>query len=271
MPKEQLLLVGCGKMGSALLRGWLAKGISPERVTCVLGSESSAESVAEQYGVKAIAPDQLSSIAQPDYLILAVKPQHFQTILPHYRQLAASACVISVAAGAKIENIASILGQEIPVIRAMPNLPSIIGKGMTGMVRNSYVSAQQVDFCTYLFDAVGKGIWLEEEALINAVTAISGSGPAYVFYFVECLIESAISLGIPKTLAEELALQTVTGSAALLEGSPVSPSEWRCQVTSPGGTTEAGLDILMSADGISKIIRQATENAMKRSIDLSKF
>jgi len=177
--------------------------------------------------------------------------------------------VLSVAAGRRIEGFEQHLTKGTPVVRCIPNTPSSIGRGITGAVGNAHVTAAKRATCDALLRAIGEVVWLDEEGLIDAVTAVSGSGPAYVFYLAECLGEAGIKAGLPPALAHKLARWTVSGAGELLHRSDLSPDVLRQNVTSPNGTTFAALQVLMADDGLAKIMREGVAAATKRSRELA--
>lgn len=263
-----ILLAGCGNMGQALVKGWLAEGRDPKRIQ-VVDPNSEVASVARDLHVKAVAS--LSEIQVPvDVVVLAVKPQQLEAVLPAYRELAAAGVVfLSIAAGKPIEFYERVLGGEPAIVRGMPNAPVAIGQGMTVLLANGAVTADQHALCQALMAAVGDVAWLADEQLMDAVTAVSGSGPAYVFLLIECLIDAAVSVGLERDFARQLAEKTVAGAGAYALVSEHEPSELRRQVASPGGTTEAALDILLNQDALPGLLVRAVQAARKRGRDLA--
>jgi pyrroline-5-carboxylate reductase len=264
-----LLLVGCGKMGGALLAGWLERGLARRLVVVEPGP--GAAGFAGRPGVEllsdaaAIAPD-----FQPAVVVLAVKPQGMAQVLPPYRRFAdAGALFLSIAAGKTLGFFARALGEAASVVRAMPNTPASIGRGIAVASANARVRPEQRRIAEALLAAVGEVGWVEDEALLDAVTAVSGSGPAYVFLLIECLARAGVAAGLPEALAERLARATVAGSGELAQRSAESAASLRENVTSPGGTTRAALDVLMAADGLDPLLRRAILAATKRSRELA--
>ena len=264
-----LLLVGCGKMGGALLAGWLERGLARRLVVVEPGP--GAAGFAGRPGVErlsdaaAIAPD-----LQPAVVVLAVKPQGMAQVLPPYRRFAdAGALFLSIAAGKTLGFFTSALGEAASVVRAMPNTPASIGRGIAVACANGRVRPEQRRIAEALLAAVGEVGWVEDEALLDAVTAVSGSGPAYVFLLIECLARAGVAAGLPEALAERLARATVAGSGELAQRSAESAASLRENVTSPGGTTRAALDVLMAADGLDPLLRRAILAATKRSRELA--
>lgn len=270
-----LVLVGCGKMGGALLKGWIVGGLDPAAVRIV---EPDAAHIHRDFrGDQALSADAVVSAAsdlpaglKPSIIVLAVKPQVMDDALaPLVSYVKSGSGFISIAAGKTIGYFEQRLGPKACIIRTMPNTPAAIGHGMTVAFPNDNATAEQRALCARMMTAVGSFAWLEQEALMDAVTAVSGSGPAYVFFLAECLAAAGKTLGLPDDLAMKLAVQTVTGAGALLAVSTESPTVLRRNVTSPHGTTEAALDVLMAKDGLADLMRQAVAAATKRSRELS--
>ncbi len=262
----RILLVGSGKMGSALLDGWLDRGFSPHDIVVVEPDERTHPSrphVQVCHGPAAIAPDFL-----PDVVVLAVKPQVMDLVLPPYAGYDA-AVFLSIAAGKPLDYFGHWLGLGKAVVRAMPNTPAAVRRGMTVAVANGAVSQIQREACDELLAAVGEVAWIEDETLMDAVTALSGSGPAYVFLMAEALSAAGIAAGLPEALAEQLARATVIGAGELLRQSPEDAAVLRQNVTSPGGTTFAALQVLMAEDGLNPLLSRAVAAAAKRSRELA--
>jgi pyrroline-5-carboxylate reductase len=263
-----LVLVGCGKMGSALLRGWItAKAAS--RIM-VIEPEGPPTGLAGLAGVSwHRSPEELPGDAAPDAVILAVKPQVIDAILPDYsRWSKPQTLFVSIVAGKTIAGMIRHLGPAA-LIRTMPNTPAAIGRGITVACANPRVTPEQRRLCDRLLAAAGESAWVEDEALLDAVTAVSGSGPAYVFLLIEALAEAAEASGLPPGLALRLARATVAGSGELARLSDESPARLRENVTSPGGTTRAALDVLMAKDGLAPLIKRAVAAAAARSRELA--
>ncbi len=265
--ESNILLAGCGNMGQALVKGWLAEGHDRKRIQ-VVDPDSQAASAARDLHVKVVAS--LSEAQMPvEVVVLAVKPQQLEGVLPAYRDMAAAGAVfLSIAAGKPIEFYERILGGDPAIVRGMPNAPAAIGQGMTVLSANRAVTSEQRALCEALMAAVGKVAWLADEQLMDAVTAVSGSGPAYVFLLIECLIDAAVNVGLHRDLAQQLVEQTVAGAGAYALASEHEPHELRRQVTSPGGTTEAALDILLNKDAFPALLVRAVQAARKRGRDL---
>ncbi|SMF46138.1 pyrroline-5-carboxylate reductase [Tistlia consotensis] len=265
-----LLLIGCGKMGGALLSGWLEGGTPAERVHIV---EPSMESVAGFIGQGAHhhrAVRDLPADLVPQVVLFAVKPQMMNEALADLPAWPAAGTVhLSIAAGKTLGYFRERLGAEAAVVRAMPNTPAAIGRGMSVLVADDRVDAAQRDLCTALMLAVGEVDWVASEALIDVVTALSGGGPAYVFLLVETLARAGVASGLPEPLAERLARVTVAGSGELLHRSHEAPEILRRNVTSPGGTTLEALKVLMADDGIQPLFDRAIAAATRRSRELA--
>jgi len=263
-----LVLAGCGQMGSAMLRGWLARGAA-ERFLVVEPAGAPA-ALAEAAGVAwyRTASDLPAGLA-PDAVVFAVKPQLIDAVVPAYRRwVRPQTLFLSIAAGTTIAGLARHLG-EAAIVRCMPNTPAAIGRAITVACPNPRVSAAQRGLGDALLAAIGESAWVEDEALMDAVTAVSGSGPAYVFLLIEALAEAGAKVGLPVDLALRLARSTVAGAGELARLSPETPAELRENVTSPGGTTRAALDVLMSENGLVQLLERAVAAATERSRELA--
>lgn len=263
-----LLLVGCGQMGSAMLRGWLARDAAQHYVVVEPGGPHS--SLAGTAGVWwHVSTDELDSDLHPDAVVFAVKPQVIGAVLPSYRHWAGSGAVfLSIAAGTTIAGITRHLG-EAAIVRAMPNTPAAIGRAITVACPNRQVTAAHRQLCDALLAAIGESTWVENEALMDPVTAVSGSGPAYVFLLIEALAAAGEAEGLPAELALQLARETVAGAGELARLSNEGPERLRENVTSPGGTTRAALDVLMADHGLPSLLRRAVAAATTRSRELA--
>lgn len=266
-----LLLAGAGNMGSALLAGWLDGGLDPARLLVQDPAPQprvKAELDARGIGVQA----QIAALPQPPaVLLVAVKPQTMDEVLPQLARLVgANTLVISIAAGRRIAGLAAHLPQGTAVVRAMPNTPASVGRGITVAVGNAHVTAAQRETCDRLLRAVGEVAWVADEGLMDAVTAVSGSGPAYVFHLAECLAEAGVKAGLAPELARQLARWTVTGAGELLRHSDQDAATLRRNVTSPGGTTAAALEVLTAEGGLPELMHKAVEAATRRSRELAK-
>lgn len=267
---SSLLLVGCGKMGGALLSGWLRQdGAAPDAFTVI---EPHLNAAQDAPGVRvAHSLETLEAGYAPGCVVFAVKPQTLPSVLPAYaeRFRTVKPLYISIAAGKTTQFFENALGHEAAIVRAMPNTPALIGKGITALYANGHVSRDQKHKAEALMRAVGDAVWAEHEASMDAITALSGSGPAYVFLFLESLIAAGIDAGLAPETARTLALETVRGSAELAATSPETLDVLRRNVTSPGGTTEAALEVLTDTGGLPALIRKAVARATTRSRELS--
>ena len=260
---QGLVLLGCGKMGSAMLEGWLKQGVPPAAIW-VLEPHPSDWLTATGVHLNAGLP------AAPAIVLLAVKPQMMGAALPQVTALGNGATVfLSIAAGTTIASFESTFGARTPIIRAMPNTPAAVGRGITAITGNAHASDPDLALAEALLTAVGQVVRLEGEHQMDAVTAVSGSGPAYVFYLVECMAEAGRKAGLPADLAMRLARETVAGAGELLHQSPDDASRLRQNVTSPGGTTAAALEVLMAEDGMKPLMRKAVAAAKRRAGELS--
>ena len=260
----RVLLVGCGKMGSALLAGWLERGLDPAGIVVVEPGPVAAS------GVTVVAShDRVPQAFAPDVVVLAVKPQVMAVALPPYARYC-TATFLSIAAGKPIAFFASVLGEGTAIIRAMPNTPAAVRRGITVCVANGAVDTARRVASQGLLEAVGEVAWVEDEALIDSVTAVSGSGPAYVFLLAEAMAAAGIRAGLPEDLATRLARATVAGSGELLHQSPETAAQLRINVTSPGGTTAAALAVLMAeTNGMIPLLTEAIAAASRRSRELA--
>jgi len=264
-----LLLVGAGKMGSAMLAGWLHRGLPGGGVTVVEPSPSpELVALAGDAGARIIADVAMMGGALPRVAVLAVKPQAMGVILPAVaRAIGRDTVAVSIAAGTTLAGLSGPLGSR-PIVRVMPNTPAQIGRGMSVAVANAAASAADREAVTALMEAVGEVAWLDDEALMDAVTAVSGSGPAYVFLLAETLADAGRAAGLPSELAVRLARATVAGSGELLGRSDLDPATLRKNVTSPGGTTAAALSVLMGEDGLGALMTRAVAAAKARGREL---
>lgn len=272
MTNNTVILVGCGNMGYAMLQGWLASGQLQAKDVTVIEPVDALRERAAQLGVYHYASSTLlPADIQPRLIIVAVKPQVIQTILPAYQAYADSATFVSVLAGTPVAQFAQLLGAQTAIIRCMPNTPAAISKGMMVLFANQFVKPDDLAFTEALLAVSGKTASIEDESLMDAVTAVSGSGPAYIFHFIECLTAAGIKAGLPQEIAGMLAMQTVYGAGALAATSDESPAQLRMNVTSPNGTTAAALDVLMQDDKLQNLLTAAVEAARQRSVELGKI
>jgi pyrroline-5-carboxylate reductase len=265
LSERGLVLLGCGKMGSAMLAGWLKSGL-PATSVWVLDPAPSGWVMATGVHVNAGIP------ADPAIALIAVKPQMMGDALPRLQALGGGRTLfLSVAAGTRIAAFEAVLGAASPIIRAMPNTPAAIGRGITALIGNARATEAHLTLAETLLGAVGQTVRLDHEDQMDAVTAVSGSGPAYVFHLIECLAAAAEAEGLSPALAMALAKATVGGAGQLAETAGDAPDVLRRNVTSPNGTTQAALEILMDeATGLPPLMRRAVRAAARRSEELSR-
>jgi pyrroline-5-carboxylate reductase len=262
-----ILLAGAGKMGSAMLEGWLALGLSPENVAVIEPQPSRDILALSERGLRLNpARDAAGDVAA---VVIAVKPQVADEALPALVTfVGGTTVVVSIMAGRTLQFLADSLPRAA-LVRTMPNTPAAIGRGITVAVANARVSGEQRALVDALLSAVGVVEWIADEALMDAVTALSGSGPAYVFLLAETMARAGTAAGLPAALAATLARATVAGTGELLHRSPLDPATLRQNVTSPGGTTAAALEVLMGEGGLERLMSKAIAAATKRSRDLA--
>lgn len=262
-----LTLVGAGRMGGAMLAGWLRAGLDPGRTT-IVDSAPSPDIAALSAG-RGIALNPAAATPS-DVLVIAVKPQGLaEAAAALDAHIGPHTLVLSILAGKTIADIEARLSGARAIVRAMPNLPASVGRGATGAVASAGVSPEQRAQADALLACVGAVEWLDDEVLIDALTAVSGSGPAYVFHLVETLAAAGIAAGLPPDMAARLARATVSGAGALLDADPRDATRLRQDVTSPGGTTAAALAVLMREDGLDRLMREAVMAARRRAGELS--
>ncbi len=265
--KGTIVLAGAGKMGSAMLSGWLAQGLDPKRVVVIEPHPSDETHGFAARGVKLNPAAKDTGAA--DVLVVALKPQMFREAGSQLKSLVgAKTLVVSIMAGTTLAALKEICGGV--AVRAMPNTPAAIGRGITVAVAGQGVEKTQRDIADALLRATGSVEWTSDESLMDAVTAVSGSGPAYVFLLAEELARAGVAAGLPEALATKLARETVAGSGELLHRSDLTSTKLRENVTSTGGTTAAALSVLMGDGGFQSLLRRAVEAATKRSKELSK-
>ena len=262
--RRGLVLLGCGKMGSAMLTGWLDGGLPPSSVW-VIDPNPSDWVRAQNIHLNDTLP------AQPAIVLVAVKPQMMGDALPVLKALGGGGTLfVSVAAGTSLATFEAALGAGTPIVRAMPNTPAAIGRGITALIGNATATAAEVDLADTLLSAVGQTVRLQSEAQMDAVTGVSGSGPAYVFHLIETLAAAGEAQGLDPVLALKLARATVAGAGALAEAVDEPPAQLRVNVTSPNGTTQAALEVLMDAEsGFPALLTRAVAAATNRSKELS--
>jgi pyrroline-5-carboxylate reductase len=260
-----LVLVGAGKMGGAMLEGWLALGLDPHKIAILEPKPAPEISALAARGVR-INP---ASVDDASVIVIAVKPQVAPEVVPNLKTLLRPGTVaVSVMAGKTVGFLESALG-DCAIVRSIPNTPAAVGRGITVAVPNAKVSEAQRKLSDALLRSVGAVEWVEDEGLIDAATAVSGSGPAYVFLLAESLARAGTAAGLPPDLAARLARATVSGSGELLHRSALDAATLRANVTSPGGTTAAALGVLMAGDGLDPLMEKAVAAATKRSRELA--
>jgi len=264
-----ILVVGLGKMGGTLVNGWLAQDVDSKKIHVVepnpiqvMGLNCKTLNIYQ-------GPREININFFPDIILFAIKPQIMDMVVPEYERFKEKSTYISIAAGKNIAFFESLLGSDSSIIRTMPNTPASIGEGITIACGNRNTSQKCKNYFFYLFETLGQTEWINDENLMDAVTAVSGSGPAYVFLLAETLANAGEKAGLDKNMAQKLSIQTIIGSSLMLRSSQENPSVLRNNVTSPGGTTEAALSILMNEKGLNSLICEAVETAIKRSKALS--
>ncbi len=259
-----ILLVGLGKMGGAMLAGWRERGLAPSVAVDPMLPPSPGPEVTVVADAAAIPAG-----FKPAAIVLAVKPQNAAETLPLYARFAGDAVMLSIMAGRTLAGMRSLLGDKAAIVRAMPNTPAAVRQGVTVACPGPGVTAAQRSLCDSLLAAIGSVAWVDDEGLIDPVTAVSGSGPAYVFLLAELMEQAGLEQGLPPALARQLARETVSGSGALLAASAEDAAQLRKNVTSPGGTTAAALAVLMESAAMPAALSRAIEAATKRSRELA--
>lgn len=265
-----VVLAGAGKMGAAMLAGWLENGLDPGSVVIQEPKLSGAAlELAQKHGITSQSVLEARSLP-PAVIVVAVKPQVMDDVFPGLAKIAGpNTVVMSIAAGKTIASFEKHLPAGVAVVRAMPNTPAAIGRGITGAVANAHTTSAQRATCEALLSAVGDVVWVPDEGLIDAVTAVSGSGPAYVFLLAEALADAGVAAGLAPETAKRLACATVSGAGELLHQSKIDPATLRQNVTSPGGTTAAALGVLMrDGSGLKELMTEAVLAAQKRGREL---
>lgn len=266
---QSLVLLGAGKMGGAMLEGWLRIGMNPSGISLIDPHPSDEIVALAQEKGMALNPT-ADSIAPADVLVLATKPQMLDTAAPAVQAfIHPKTLLISILAGKTLGNLSARLPTANAIIRAMPNLPAAVQRGVTAAAPGPGVTGAQRAMADALLGSIGRVEWLDDEGLIDAVTAVSGSGPAYVFHLVECLAAAGAEAGLPPAIAERLARATVEGAGEMLFQSPLPPATLRQNVTSPGGTTAAALGVLMADEGLKPLMVKAVAAAKRRAGELS--
>jgi len=263
--KRGLVLLGCGKMGSAMLAGWLQGGLPPASVT-VLDPKPSDWLQGTGVNLNTDLPE------NPAIALIAVKPQMMGDALPAMKALGGGGTLmVSVAAGTPISIFEETFGSDTPIVRAMPNTPAAVGRGITAIIGNAASTATHLDLAEALLQAVGQVVRLDNEGQMDAVTGVSGSGPAYVFHMIETMAAAGVAQGLPEDMAMQLAKATVAGAGALAEDADEDPGQLRVNVTSPNGTTQAALEVLMDPqNGFPALLNRAVKAAADRSRELAR-
>jgi pyrroline-5-carboxylate reductase len=267
---ERLAVLGGGNMGRALIGGLLQQGLRPEAMIVGEAWEPARAALAKDFGVVS-TPDNAAAVVNATIVVLAVKPQDAGAVLAPLApalQSAGRPLLISVCAGLKVATLESWAGAGIPVVRTMPNRPALVGAGATGMFAPTSVGATDRKRAESIMSATGTVVWVREEAHIDAVTALSGSGPAYFFYLAELMAQAGVDLGLEPDVAKRLAMATLHGSGLLVHSGDADLARLRAEVTSKGGTTEAALKVMQEAD-LAGIIRRAMEAAARRGGELA--
>lgn len=264
-----LVLVGAGKMGGAMLEGWLKAGADPKKIVALdPGPPPEVVAMLAKHGIRH-NPD-VSTITDAEIVLVAVKPQMMDEVLKPLGGLAKSRpAILSIVAGKTIAKLAAHFGTDASIIRTMPNTPAAVGRGITAMVGNERVSAAQLTLAEQLLSTIGEVVRVDTEEQIDWVTGVSGSGPAYVFWMTECLAAAGEKLGLSRDLADRLARATVAGSGELMRQSGIDAATLRQNVTSPKGTTYEALQVLMADDGLKPLMEKAVAAAARRSKELA--
>lgn len=267
MQLPRILLVGGGNMGRALLSGWVKNNAFESVVVVDPAPTDALKSICGKTHSIITDLTKIPASYKPNVIVLAIKPQGFDDVLPHLvRFVHADTVFLSIAAGKSIAAMASTLGLDASIVRAMPNMPAMVGRGITACFAGKNCSAVQRDVCAFLMDAVGAVVWLNDENDMHAVTALSGSGPAYVFALIEAMEKAGVELGLDAKLAARLARETVIGAAFLAaDRTGQTPADLRQSITSRGGTTAAAMDALLAEDGLNALMARAMALASVRS------
>ncbi len=271
MPQQKffpasVLLVGAGKMGGALLASWLGAGLEAQRITVVEPDSVRRKTLVKETGVN--VAESAATAPPAECVVIAVKPQMLDELMPQLATRGAGAFILSIVAGKTVAYFAKYLNNA-PVVRAMPNTPALVSAGISALCASASVSETQKAQATALLKAAGEIVWLEDESLMDAVTAISGSGPAYVFLLMEALMGAGKDQGLPEEICKQLVQHTVLGSAKLALQSSDSIEKLRENVTSPGGTTEAALNVLMAGGKFQSLVQEAVKQAVARAKELA--
>ena len=269
LDNKKISFIGGGNMAQALISGLVSCGVKPSLITVADPSSEAREQLAAK-GLNTVDPtaDAKAAVIGADIVVLAVKPQVMKAVVSGFADVLNKQLVISVAAGLSTALLSNMLGGYSNIVRAMPNTPAMIQMGATGLYGTDDISAEQKQLATAVMEASGLVMWVDNEEHMHAVTAVSGSAPAYMFYFIEAMVDGAVALGLDKEQASALAMQTMLGAAKMALGSEDAPSELRRKVTSPNGTTQAAIES-MQANDISRQIVEAMQACYDRSQALS--
>ncbi|MHC9512113.1 pyrroline-5-carboxylate reductase [Kangiella sp. M94] len=263
--------IGAGNMAASILGGLIQSGLSAKQIFVSNPSQGKLDALLERYPDLNTSNDNAFVAKNADYLLLSVKPQKMAVACKPLQSLDLKCCIISVAAGVACQTIEDLLGSTIPVIRSMPNTPSLIGAGATGLFANRHTSEQHKQAATAIFDAVGLSVWVDDESQMDLVTAVSGSGPAHYFLYMESVVVAAIKQGLPESTARQLAAQTALGAARMVQDNPdLEISQLRRNVTSPGGTTAAALDVLNNGK-LPELVANAVNASVVRGKELAEI
>ncbi|MCU1718641.1 pyrroline-5-carboxylate reductase [Pseudomonas sp. 5P_3.1_Bac2] len=267
MTTPRIAFIGAGNMATSLIGGLLAQGVSTSQISASDRTAEQRDKISQEHGIRTFA-DNVEAIQGADVIVLAVKPQGMKEVcLDLAKHIGPQQLIVSIAAGISCASLTNWLGDSA-IVRCMPNTPSLVREGVSGLYANARVSAAQRAQAEQLLSAVGLALWLEEEQLIDAVTAVSGSGPAYFFLLIEAMTAAGEQLGLPRATAAQLTLQTALGAARMAVASDVEASELRRRVTSPAGTTEAAIKTFQ-AGGFEALVAQALNAAAERSAELA--
>ena len=267
---QSIAFIGAGNMASSIFGGLIEDGWPKNKIWATARSEATLEKVKNQYGVQ-VTPDNHQAVRQSEIVVLCVKPQMMKAVLqdlaPTLKE--AKPLLISVAAGINLDSLQTWAGSHLPIVRCMPNTPALLRCGVSGLFANELANAEQKAVTDTIFKAVGMALWVDNENLIDSVIAVSGSGPAYYFLFMEAMTEVGTRLGFDRETAEQLTLQTALGAAKMAVGSDVDARELRRQVTSPGGTTEQAIKAFQTG-GLEQLVEQAMQAAVDRAAEMTR-
>lgn len=265
---KKICFIGAGNMANAIVGGLVSQGLDADNITATAPEQSHLSTIAERWGIHTTTDNQAAA-ASADVIVLSVKPQVLKAVCEGLQgSLSHQPLIISIAAGIEMASIQAWLGASLPIVRCMPNTPSQMQMGASGLIANNFVSAEQKQVAEALFTAIGLVDWVAEEALMHAVTALSGSGPAYIFMLIEAMEAAAVKQGIESETARKLAAQTVAGAAAMVLGNDIAPAQLKRNVMSPGGTTERAIQVFEER-GLMTIVDEAMQAAADRSVSLS--